>query len=126
MGEQNILNYNQLVAGHNAEISLPVGHGGLILTNEINTDLHVELDSRGWISIHNYQLSKKRLASLLSSRVEQYGTFRMFVWADEASSFASRTELVQMLDSVGCSPLYFVEASPLEQDDRVEYRAVLW
>jgi hypothetical protein len=126
MVEPNILDRHVRAARRNRNILLPVTNEGLMITVEEPTDLHVELDSSGYMSIHNCLLSQSRFASLLSQRVEKCGAFRIFIWCDANTPLESSTDLIRILLDSGCTQLYRVVSSPPTSDGEIDHRAVPW
>ena len=123
--EPNIINRYMRERDRNLSIVLPVSNEGGIVTEGKDTDLCVELDCRGGLSIHNARMTYSNLTDILSNRVVRFGTFRVFICADKDASPTNRTRLIQTIQGAGVAPLYFVVTSPHERKKKVEYKVVL-
>jgi biopolymer transport protein ExbD len=123
--EPNIINRVMQWKDRNLSIVLPVSGDGRILTEGKDTDLYVELDRNGAVSIHNAKIDYSFLTAILSNRVVRFGTFRVFICADKDVSPANRTRMIQTVQGAGVAPLYLVVASPDERKNRIEYKALL-
>ncbi len=124
MQDPNILNNYVRLENHNESISVPTSHHGQTFTHPIATDLHVEIDHRGYLSINNICFTKILLERVLVGRVKRIKPYRVFIWADAKASPDSIMEVSRLIQESGCSDLYFVVSSPRLSDGKIEYKAV--
>ena len=66
----------------NPEITLPDAPRGREITGDTPRTFIVEVDRRGWISIHGAQLSKEKLHQIVRRRFDRYGQFPVMIRGD--------------------------------------------
>ena len=122
--EPNTLNYGIHFSEHNAEIRIPSSNEGIILENDLPSDLWVELGRTGRISIHNATLTKPQLAAIVKNRVQRMDDFSILIWADKDATTNDFNDLVLNLTTNGCNELYRVVSQPRENSKKVDFKVI--
>ncbi|MFC1497115.1 hypothetical protein ACFLS1_01395 [Verrucomicrobiota bacterium] len=115
----NILEYQRRFQEVNPDIIPPYCDEGIALTNEIVFDTHIEMDKRGWITIHNAKLSRTVLKNMLKKKRERClrhpEQLRVFLWVDYRCSHDDWKEMLEMVETVfKPESIYFVVQKNLE------------
>jgi hypothetical protein len=118
-----IRNYATQTHSRNFEIKLPTQSGGILITRDYDTDLYVELDKGGYISIQGVSLTFSQLKAITERRIQHHVKFRVFIWADNVAPGTDLNSLIQFFHGVGCT-LYRVVIDPQPDSNKTEYRAV--
>ena len=124
--DSNILNFHYALMQRNRDISPPLDSRGSIITDTIATDLHLELNASGFISISNYLLTQSKLSYLLSARMRKFGAYRVFIWSDAKAPLESLDDLIRILQDEECTPLYIVVSTVSPLNGKAIFRAVPW
>lgn len=107
--DPNVLNYHRERFDYNPDIILPSAPSGTIMRLYLPSDLHVEFDCEGRISINNARLSAKMLSAIVSARmIRDRGQVRCFLWADKRARPQQKKLILELLAHEGCAPLYCV------------------
>jgi hypothetical protein len=107
--EPNFLSRRVLMGYHKHDISIPTMSEGIFLAEEHASDLHIDLDSRGELSMSNVPLSQEQLAVIIACRKARIGTeFRMFLWFDKSSPEEDQNTVIELLASAGSESIYQV------------------
>lgn len=124
--EPNVINHAYHFSDHNPDIIIPLSDQGGIVESVLPTDLWVELGNNGRISIHNAAMTKTQLGMIIKNRAARlgHGDYRVFIWADKDASTNAFNDLVLNLTANGCTHLYRVVASPRDNSQKVDYKAV--
>jgi biopolymer transport protein ExbD len=69
-------------AESNPDIELAEAVHGPVIEDLAPQTTVIEVDRRGWISMHNVQLSKQNLRSMMKSKYRRYGEFPILIRAD--------------------------------------------
>ena len=93
----------------NPEIELEDStHGPIIEGEQDPRSLVVEIDKRGWISMHNCQLSKTKLRDIMRARYDRYGSFPILIRADKRTRHEDVKSVMDICTSVGIWRINFV------------------
>ena len=122
--EPNILTRRTRFENTNSDIVVPTVSGGFVLTDDRETDLHVELDSAGCHAIACVPLTAEHVRMIASHRRARIGEFRVFLWVDGAAPPESRSALIRSMRDAGCGSLHWVAASPGDRGSRPQYKAI--
>lgn len=122
--EPNILTRRARFENTNSDIVVPTVSGGFLLTDNRETDLHVELDSAGCLAIACVPLTAEHVRMIASHRRTRIGEFRVFLWVDGAAPPESRSALIRSMRDAGCGSLHWVAASPGDRGSRPQYKAI--
>ncbi len=101
----------QMTTDMNKDIVLEEGKDGITLTqdNMPPTQLEIELDYKGRISIHNITISLPRLKETILRRVGKYGTeFPVLIRADQRAEHWMVKQIMDVCTSCGVWKLSFV------------------
>jgi len=90
----------------NETIQLPPSPNASEMREEV--PLILEVDRRGWISIHGAQWDSERLRSLLESRRQQRGAFPVVIRGDARAKHADIRNVMDICSDVGLRQVSFV------------------
>ena len=92
----------------NPEIELPNAPRGREITGETPHTLVVEVNRKGWISIHGAQLSKNKLRDIVKRRFDRYGQFPIMIRGDLETKHSDIKSVMDICASIGLWRVSFV------------------
>ena len=85
----------------NEDIVLADAKHGPAIEDEDPRQMVIEVDQRGWISIHGAQLSRKRLRGIMAARFKRYGAFPVLIRGDERTKHKDIRAVMDICTSIG-------------------------
>jgi len=85
----------------NPDIELEPAPYGPVIADEDPRTLVVEVDRRGWISIHGAQLSKQKFLQIMEGRYRRYGRFPVLIRGDSRAQHADIRAVMDICTRVG-------------------------
>jgi len=99
----------QMEKEYNREIELEDSpHGDVIEGEQDPRSMVVEIDRRGWISMHNCQLSRTKLREIIQARFDRYGSFPILIRADKRTRHKDVKSVMDLCTQVGIWRINFV------------------
>jgi len=68
----------------------------------------IEVDRRGWISVHGAQVDKNRLRELLRDSYQRYGTFPIYIRGDKNTKHEDIRGVMDICASEGIAAISFI------------------
>jgi biopolymer transport protein ExbD len=85
----------------NPEIELEEAVHGPVIEKEDPRTLTVEVDRRGWISIHGAQLSRRKLYDIMKDRYRRHGSFPVLIRGDYRTQHRDIREVMDICTGAG-------------------------
>lgn len=85
----------------NEDIRLAKAEYGPIIEKEDPRTMVVEIDKRGWISIHGAQLSRAKFANIMQARAKRYGQFPVLIRADRLAEHKDVRAVMDLCSRLG-------------------------
>jgi biopolymer transport protein ExbD len=92
----------------NPEIVLPDAPRGREITGDNPRTFVVEVNSRGWISIHGAQFSRDKLRQIIKRRYDRYGQFPVMIRGDLRTKHSDIQSVMQICANAGLWKVSFV------------------
>ena len=85
----------------NPDIEMAKAPHGPVIEDEDPRQLTIEIDQRGWISIHRAQFSRQRLRQYMINRRKRYGQFPVLIRADRRTKHEDVRAVMDICTSRG-------------------------
>jgi len=92
----------------NPDIVLEPAPNGPVIEKPSSQTLVIEVDKRGWISIHNARLSKSQLTKIIRSRYDRFGNFPVMIRGDRRTRHEDIRAVMDICASIGIWRVSFV------------------
>jgi len=92
----------------NEDIVLEPGKHGPTITEEDPRTMIVEVDKRGWISIHGAQLSRAKFRSIMKARYRRHGEFPVLIRGDYRAEHKDIREVMDICTEANIWRINFV------------------
>ena len=85
----------------NPDIELEEARHGPVIEKEDPRTMTVEIDRRGWISMHGAQLTKQKFQKIMRARYNRYGQFPVLIRGDRRTTHRDIKAVMDICTSVG-------------------------
>ncbi len=85
----------------NPDIRLAKAEYGPIIEESDPRTMVVEVDRRGWISIHNAQLSRTKFQKIMVARLKRYGQFPVLIRGDKGTNHEDIRAVMDICSRLG-------------------------
>ena len=92
----------------NPKIMLPDAPRGAEITGDNPRTFIVEVDRRGWISIHGAQLTRDKLRQIVRRRYDRYGQFPVLIRGDLEAKHSDIQAVMKICANAGLWKISFV------------------
>ena len=83
------------------DIELAKAPHGPVIGKMLPTTMVVEVDKKGWISMHGAQLSKSKFTKIMQARTRRYGQFPVLIRADKDAQHKDVRAVMDICTGVG-------------------------
>ncbi|MBM3748802.1 MAG: biopolymer transporter ExbD [Acidobacteria bacterium] len=109
----------QMEKEFNPEIELEDSrHGPIVEGEQDPRTIEIEIDRRGWISIHNAQLSRARLREIMKARFDKYGSFPVLIRADRRTRHRDVRSVMDVCTETGIWRINFLAVYERRAEER--------
>ena len=85
-----------------ADIELEPAYNGPAIEDDASPlTIEIEVDRRGWISIHNAQMTRQQLYNMMKGRFKQHGPFPVLIRADWRARHKDVRSVMDICANVG-------------------------
>jgi biopolymer transport protein ExbD len=92
----------------NEEIQLEMAPHGPVIAESHPTTLVIEVDKRGWVSIHNAPLRRSQLERIVKGRYNRYGEFPVLIRGDKETRHQDIRKVMDICTGIGIWRISFV------------------
>ncbi len=85
----------------NMDIRLAKAEHGPMIEEEDPRTMVVEVDKRGWISVHGAQLSRSKFTKVMVSRAKRHGRFPVLIRADRGAEHKDVRAVMDICSKIG-------------------------
>jgi len=99
----------QMEKAYNEEIELEHSKFGPAIEGEQDPrTMIIEVNRRGWISIHNAQLTRRKLQQIMQSRFNRYGSFPVLIRGDRRTRHEDIRAVMDICTGIGIWRINFI------------------
>ena len=92
----------------NEDIQLEMGPHGPPIKEQHHTTIIVEVDRRGWISMHGAKMSKSHFRKFMINRFKKHGEFPVIIRADKRTRHKDIKDVMDLCTEAGLWRLNFM------------------
>ncbi len=86
---------------HNPDIELEYAKHGPVIKEQDPRTMVIEVDQRGWITMHGARMSQQQLAQVLQGRYNRMGVFPVLIRADHRTRHQDVRRIMDTCTAIG-------------------------
>ncbi len=122
--DPNVLQNHYRFEEMNQDVRVPDSTQGAVLTKSDVTDIHIEVDRRGWASIGGAMLTRTQLAQIVSAKASQAPPPRFLLWVDYRCKNQDRDSILSLATNISPDNTFFVVREGNHRDMNIVYKGL--